>query len=85
MPDRVSSSARDRVTHERFYSTWMMPDNRKLTCCDDKDCAVKIGHGRCISDVRPAPKTDIPANGRFAPQAADQKRPLGREQRSRRF
>ena len=29
----------DQAIHERFYSTWMMPDNRKLTCCDDKDCA----------------------------------------------
>ena len=29
----------DQAIHERFYSTWMMPDNRKLPCCNDKDCA----------------------------------------------
>jgi hypothetical protein len=29
----------DQAIHERFYSTWMMPDNRKLPCCSDKDCA----------------------------------------------
>jgi hypothetical protein len=31
------------------------------------------------------PGADIPPTGRFAPEAADQKRPLGRDQRSRRF
>ena len=29
----------DQVLHQRFYSTWMMPHNRKLPCCDNKDCA----------------------------------------------
>lgn len=25
--------------HSRFYSTWMRPDNRNISCCHDKDCA----------------------------------------------
>jgi hypothetical protein len=24
--------------HKKFYSTWMMPDNRNVSCCDDRDC-----------------------------------------------
>jgi hypothetical protein len=23
----------DQTIHERFYSTWMMPDNRNMSCC----------------------------------------------------
>jgi hypothetical protein len=25
--------------HEKFYKTWMMPDNRAVSCCHDQDCA----------------------------------------------
>lgn len=30
---------RDQAIHEKFYSTWMMPDNRALSCCHEQDCA----------------------------------------------
>jgi hypothetical protein len=29
--------ARDHAIHERFYSTWMMPDNRNVSCCHNQD------------------------------------------------
>jgi hypothetical protein len=29
----------DQAIHERFYSTWMMPDNRTMSCCHNKDCS----------------------------------------------
>jgi hypothetical protein len=28
----------DQVLHERFYSTWHMPDNPTLSCCNNSDC-----------------------------------------------
>ncbi|MBR0716169.1 hypothetical protein JQ632_19685 [Bradyrhizobium liaoningense] len=28
----------DRLLHEKFYSTWHMPDNPALGCCNDADC-----------------------------------------------
>jgi len=28
----------DAPTHEKFYSTWMRPDNPKLSCCNQHDC-----------------------------------------------
>jgi hypothetical protein len=31
--------AQDQAIHERFYSTWMMPDNRNISCCHTKDCS----------------------------------------------
>ena len=49
-----------------------------------------VEKGQVATKVQPShttkshEKLDL-ANGHFAPQAADQKRPLGREQRSRRF
>lgn len=24
--------------HDKFYKTWMMPDNRAISCCHDEDC-----------------------------------------------
>lgn len=24
--------------HHKFYKTWMMPDNRNMSCCSDRDC-----------------------------------------------
>jgi hypothetical protein len=29
----------DSTIHEKFYSTWMMPDNRAVSCCHDEDCS----------------------------------------------
>jgi hypothetical protein len=29
----------DQEIHERFYSTWMMPDNRNVSCCHNEDCS----------------------------------------------
>ena len=28
----------DAALHERFYSTWMRPDNPSVTCCNLQDC-----------------------------------------------
>ena len=25
--------------HEKFYSTWMMPSNRTISCCHNEDCS----------------------------------------------
>ena len=30
---------KDQAIHERFYSTWMMPDNRTVPCCNNEDCS----------------------------------------------
>lgn len=29
----------DQAIHERFYSTWMMPDAPHVSCCHNEDCA----------------------------------------------
>lgn len=29
----------DMAIHEKFYSTWMMPQNRAVSCCHDEDCS----------------------------------------------
>lgn len=28
----------DQALHEKFYSTWHMPDNPSLSCCSSADC-----------------------------------------------
>jgi len=28
----------DLELHHKFYKTWMMPDNRAISCCHDDDC-----------------------------------------------
>lgn len=28
----------DIELHEKFYSTWMMPDNPSMSCCNKSDC-----------------------------------------------
>ena len=28
----------DIEIHHKFYSNWMMPDNRVVSCCHDEDC-----------------------------------------------
>ena len=43
---------RDQAIHERFYSTWMMPQNRNVSCCDDQDCSpaeAKLENGNWIA------------------------------------
>jgi hypothetical protein len=29
---------KDAPIHERFYNTWMRPDDRTISCCDLQDC-----------------------------------------------
>ena len=29
----------DQAIHERFYSTWMVPNNRTMSCCHEQDCS----------------------------------------------
>ena len=33
-----SHPAADMPLHEKFYSTWYMPDNPKRSCCNKADC-----------------------------------------------
>lgn len=28
----------DVELHDKFYSTWMRPDNRNISCCNKQDC-----------------------------------------------
>lgn len=28
----------DMELHHKFYNSWMMPDNRAISCCHDQDC-----------------------------------------------
>jgi hypothetical protein len=28
----------DADNHHKFYKSWMMPDNRAISCCHDEDC-----------------------------------------------
>ncbi len=28
----------DANLHDQFYKTWMMPENRSISCCHDQDC-----------------------------------------------
>lgn len=30
--------AQDAPIHEKFYSTWMMPDRPDMSCCNKQDC-----------------------------------------------
>ena len=30
--------SQDQWLHEKFYSTWRMPDNPSASCCNDADC-----------------------------------------------
>ncbi len=40
----------DLAIHHKFYKTWMMPDNRGVSCCHDDDCqpaeARKLSNGQ---------------------------------------
>jgi hypothetical protein len=37
--DMAGHPQKDQAIHEKFYNTWMMPDNPVVSCCHDKDCA----------------------------------------------
>ncbi len=40
---------KDEPLHEKFYSTWYMPDNPRRSCCNKADCyptEVKFQHGQ---------------------------------------
>ena len=30
--------SQDQLLHEKFYSTWHMPDHPAVSCCNDADC-----------------------------------------------
>jgi hypothetical protein len=34
----------DLQLHQKFYKTWMMPDNRAVSCCHDEDCRPAEAH-----------------------------------------
>lgn len=38
----------DQALHEQFYSHWMMPKNRNISCCHNEDC--KPSEARKIGD-----------------------------------
>jgi|SRR5882724_11187716 len=29
----------NQAIHEQFYSTWKMPDDRRISCCQNRDCS----------------------------------------------
>jgi len=45
----------DQALHERFYSTWHMPDNPAVSCCNNSDCYptdIKYVDGRLYAKRR---------------------------------
>jgi hypothetical protein len=45
----------DMTLHEKFYSTWHMPDNPALSCCNNADCYptdIKYVDGRIYAKRR---------------------------------
>src|ERR1700751_5272470 len=49
----------DMALHEKFYSTWHMPDNPALSCCNNADCYptdIKYVDGRIYAMRRQAGK-----------------------------
>jgi hypothetical protein len=45
----------DQALHERFYSTWRMPDNPAVSCCNNADCYptdIKYVDGRLYAKRR---------------------------------
>lgn len=66
-PQEHRHPAQDMPMHEKFYSTWTMPDNRSISCCHNEDCApaesrIENGHwvARKVGDT--GGFTSIPAN-----------------------
>lgn len=58
-----------QMLHEKFYSEWMMPDNRNVSCCHDRDCEPAeayqkdgVWYARKVSEIAQYPEyTRIPA------------------------
>lgn len=45
----------DQLLHEKFYSTWHMPDNPALSCCNNADCyptEIKSADGKIYAKRR---------------------------------
>lgn len=45
----------DEALHEKFYSTWYMPDNPAASCCNKADCyptEVQMRNGRIFAQRR---------------------------------
>lgn len=36
--DHSGHRKQDLELHHKFYNSWMMPDNRAVSCCHDQDC-----------------------------------------------
>jgi hypothetical protein len=36
--DHSGHRPQDMELHRKFYNSWMMPDNRAVSCCHDEDC-----------------------------------------------
>lgn len=57
--------AQDQALHEKFYSTWHMPDNPTLSCCNNADCyptEIQYSDGRLYARRR--------EDGKFIPVPA---------------
>jgi hypothetical protein len=56
--------ARDMEIHHKFYNTWMMPQNRTVSCCHEEDCAPaesKFENGQWLA------RKDSEPNAEFTP------------------
>jgi len=45
----------DIPLHEKFYSTWYMPDSPTTSCCNKRDCyptAIKYSNGKLLAQRR---------------------------------
>lgn len=72
----------DLAIHHKFYKTWMMPDNRAVSCCHDDDCqpaeARKLPNGQWEArqegdkgDFTPIPPRKIDMGLPDSPDAPD--------------
>lgn len=57
----------EAANHTKFYRTWMMPDNRSVSCCHDEDCRaaeayMKDGKWYARQDGDDGNFTSIPTN-----------------------
>ena len=74
----VSASAQhqhppqDEEIHEKFYSTWMRPDNPHLSCCSQHDCYPT--EARIEGDIWLAKRREDGKWLRVPPQKVEQKR-----------
>jgi len=56
---RSTPSPQDEALHEKFYSTWYMPDNPAKSCCNKADCY------RPRSNMSAATSTAAPEDGNY--------------------